>query len=72
MGKIYLHSVQNPSWLRPMPFAQMLKTWTPFAIAQRLGCPERTAYAWKRGERTPPPWVQRLIAAELKRRKPSA
>lgn len=55
-----------------MDFGQALKQWTPFALAQRLGCPERTAYAWKRGERTPPLWVQRLIVAELKRKKPSA
>jgi len=50
-------------------FSLALEKYTPAQIAEKLGCPERIVYAWKRGERQPRPWVQRLILKELNARK---
>jgi DNA-binding transcriptional regulator YiaG len=50
-----------------MPFPDDLKQWSAAKIAETLGCPERIVYAWKKGERQPRPWIQRLILDRLKR-----
>lgn len=53
-------------------FDTQLDRFSAAEIAEALGCPERIVYAWKKGERQPRPWVQNLIAAALKRRKPAS
>ena len=50
-----------------MEFLQALDKWSAPEIAEKLGCPERIAYAWKKGERQPRPWIQKLILEALKR-----
>jgi len=51
-----------------MDFVRELEPWSAAHIAEALGCPERTVYAWKMGERLPPEWVQRLVISRLTRR----
>lgn len=53
-----------------MDFGEALKPWSATRIAQALGCPERTVYAWRMNERLPPEWVQRLVLERLRRIKP--
>lgn len=55
-----------------MAFVDDLKPWSARLIARTLGCPERTVYAWRMGERLPPEWVQRLVLERMKRVKPDA
>lgn len=55
-----------------MAFLDDLKHWTAAKIAETIGCPERTVYAWRKGERLPPEWVQRLVLERMKRVKPDA
>lgn len=55
-----------------MAFVDDLKPWMAAKIAEVLGCPERTVYAWRMGERLPPEWVQRLVLERMKRVKPDA
>lgn len=55
-----------------MDFVEALKPWSAAKIAEVLGCPERTVYAWRMGERLPPEWVQRLVLERMKRVKPNA
>jgi hypothetical protein len=55
-----------------MDFVTAIQPWTAAKIAETLGCPERIVYAWKKGERQPRPWIQRLILERLKRVKPDA
>jgi len=52
-----------------MDFAKALQKWTPREIAKALGCPLRTAYKWRDGERTPPGWLCDLILSHLKQSK---
>jgi hypothetical protein len=52
-----------------MDFQDALQKWTPREIADALGCPLRTAYKWRDGERVPPDWLCRLILAHLKKSK---
>ena len=54
-----------------MDFVRELEPWSAAHIAETLGCPERTIYAWKKGERLPPEWAQRLVIARLKRTRPT-
>lgn len=54
-----------------MDFVQELEPWSAAEIAKHLGCPERTVYAWRMGERLPPEWVQRLVIAYLKKKRPT-
>ena len=44
-------------------FKDALQEWTPAEIAGALGCPLRTAYKWRDGERTPPVWLQPHLIA---------
>ena len=37
------------------------------ALADLLGAPYRTVQNWCDGSRTPPPWLQRLVIAEIER-----
>jgi|GEM_PF-5790672 len=52
-------------------FVKSLEQWSAVKIAEILGCPERTVYSWKMGERLPPEWVQRLVLDRLKKVKPT-
>lgn len=54
-----------------MDFVEALRPWSVPKIIETLGCPERTVYAWKMGERLPAEWVQRLILERLKHIKPT-
>jgi DNA-binding transcriptional regulator YiaG len=54
-----------------MEFVRELEPWSAAHIAETLGCPERTVYSWKMGERLPPDWVQRLVIARLKKTRPT-
>lgn len=40
---------------------------TQQAMADLFEMPKRTIENWEAGKRTPPPYVQRLVLAELKR-----
>lgn len=53
-----------------MDFVKEIKKWSATKMVEVLGCPERTAYSWRMGERLPPEWVQRLILDRMKRVKP--
>lgn len=55
-----------------MDFVEALKPWTVPKIVEILGCPERTVYSWRMGERLPPVWVQTLVVDRMKRVKPDA
>lgn len=58
-----------------MDFVTELKRWKVSTIMKRLGCPERTAYAWfaeGQNRRLPPEWVQKMVLKEMKRVKPDA
>lgn len=55
-----------------MAFVDDLKPWSAAKIAEVLGCPERTVYAWRMDERLPPEWVQKLVLERMKRVKPTA
>lgn len=70
-ARIKLHSVQYFFRVYRMGFVEALKPWSAVKIAETLGCPERTVYAWKMAERLPPEWLQRLIIDRMKRVKPS-
>ena len=48
-----------------MDFTRKLESWTAPEIMRAIGCPERTAYSWKKGERLPPEWAQRLVLERL-------
>ena len=48
-------------------FKDALQEWTPAEIAGALGCPLRTAYKWRDGERTPPVWLQPHLLAVIVR-----
>ena len=37
------------------------------ALSELLGAPYRTVQNWCDGSRTPPPWLQRLVIAEIER-----
>ena len=54
-----------------MDFVKAIEPWSVAQIAQILGCPERTVYAWRMGDRLPPEWVQRLVIARLKKARPT-
>lgn len=49
-----------------MEFVKAIAPFKAAQIVEILGCPERTAFAWLRGERLPPEWVQRLVLEKLK------
>ena len=36
-------------------------------LADLLGAPYRTVQDWNAGRATPPPWIQRLVIAEIER-----
>lgn len=55
-----------------MEFIEAIKPWSAGLVAKTIGCPERIVYAWKKGERQPRPWVQKLIADRMKRVKSDA
>lgn len=55
-----------------MDFVEALKPWTVPKLVEILGCPERTVYSWRMGERLPPEWVQRLVIERMKRVKSDA
>lgn len=55
-----------------MDFVTALKPWTVAKIVETLGCPERTVYSWRMGDRIPPEWVQRLVVERMKKVKPDA
>jgi hypothetical protein len=48
-------------------FKDALQEWTPAEIASALGCPLRTAYKWRDGERVPPVWLQPILLAVIAR-----
>jgi hypothetical protein len=48
-------------------FKDALQEWTPAEIAGALGCPLRTAYKWRDGERVPPVWLQPILLAVIAR-----
>lgn len=50
-----------------MTFKAQLERWTAALIIKTIGCPERTAFSWKSGDKVPPVWVQRLVLDRLKR-----
>lgn len=55
-----------------MDFIEAIKPWSAGLVAKTLGCPERIVYSWKKGERQPRPWVQKLVVDRLKRVKSDA
>lgn len=55
-----------------MNFVTALKPWSVAKLVEVLGCPERTVYSWRMGDRLPPEWVQRLILERMKRVKPDS
>lgn len=50
----------------PTSFAQAVASRPVPEIVKALGCPVRTAFSWKSGERLPPEWLQKLIMDRLK------
>ena len=55
-----------------MEFKDRLKPWTANKLIEVIGCPERTAYAWKSGYKVPHAWVQALVLYRLRNVKPDA
>lgn len=53
----------------PQTWNEQLSDFTAAEIIAVLGCPQATAYSWKREKspRTPPDWLQPLILRELRR-----
>lgn len=53
----------------PQTWKEQIADFTAAEIIAVLGCPQATAYSWKRSEspRTPPGWLQPIILRELRR-----
>ena len=46
-------------------FAQKLHSLDVSFVSKALGCPIRTVYSWKSGERLPAPWIQKLVVERI-------
>lgn len=60
------HPILSFRQLPPTNFKKAIEGFSAAQIAETLGCPISTAYAWKEGVRSPPDWQKRWFLLAFK------